>query len=75
MTAEKSNKSVGRSGIIELMRFFAAVIVVVLHSHGLYPETGNYPFAGGYIAVEFFLILTGYFTARQVYSDDGCAKS
>ncbi len=48
---------------IEVLRFLFAFIVVMVHTNGLRPETSNYPFVGGYLAVEFFLILTGYYTA------------
>lgn len=56
----------GRKGIVELLRFIFALLVVLVHAHGLrVDDPANYPFAGGYIAVEFFLILSGYFATRE----------
>lgn len=54
-----------RNGLIELLRFVFALVVLMVHTHGLNPQTANYPFAGGYIAVEFFLILSGFFAAKR----------
>lgn len=62
---DKDNGLTQRNGIIELLRFVFAVTVVMVHTHGLRPESANYPFCGGYIAVEFFLILSGYYTALR----------
>lgn len=71
--AENAVKPVlgSRYAVIENLRFVFAVIVLIHHSHGLNPETENYPFAGGYIAVEFFLILSGYFAAQRIMNDGG----
>lgn len=38
----------------------------MVHTHGLRPQSTNYPFCGGYIAVEFFLILSGYFATKYI---------
>ena len=51
-----------RNPIIELMRFFAALIVFFYHQ--------SYFFGSGWLFVEFFLILTGYFTARHFLTRD-----
>lgn len=50
-----------KNGIIELYRFISAIIIMVLHSYHLNNITG-YPCKGGYIFVEAFFALTGYFT-------------
>ncbi|MCM1333972.1 MAG: acyltransferase family protein [Bacteroides sp.] len=55
-----------RYAFIEVLRFVFALIVLMCHSHGLRPVGENYPFAGGYIAVEFFLILSGYFAVKHI---------
>lgn len=55
-----------RYAFIEILRFVFALIVLLCHSHGLRPVSENYPFAGGYIAVEFFLILSGYFAVKHI---------
>ena len=60
---------------IELLRFIFAFIVVMTHTHGLRPTTKNYPFVGGYIAVEFFLILSGYYIMKSVMEKDWDLKS
>lgn len=64
---------------VELLRFLFALLVVMVHTHGLRPDDPNqYPFAGGYIAVEFFLILSGYFivksTSEVKAAPDQCGK-
>ena len=50
----------GRNGLIELCRFIFALCVVSHHAIFL-SEPGRIPFIGGYISVEFFFMLTGYF--------------
>ena len=55
-----------RKGIIEFLRFIFAFIVLMVHSHGFNPPP-NYPFCGGYLGVEFFLILTGYFMTNKCH--------
>lgn len=43
-----------------------ALAIVFCHSHGLQPaDRYHYPFVGGYLAVEFFFILSGYFAAEK----------
>lgn len=65
----ESNRMTQRNGLIELMRFVFAMVVVMSHTSGLRPEDStNFPFAGGYIAVEFFLILSGYYACRKIAS-------
>lgn len=61
--AEVAVKS-SRNGLIEILRFVFALVVLMVHTHGLNPTSENYPFAGGYVAVEFFLILSGFFCAK-----------
>lgn len=51
-----------RNGEIELMRFLLAIGIVVFHFEGRYSNSGI--FRCGYIAVEFFFVLTGYLMAR-----------
>lgn len=56
-----------RNREIDLYRVLFAIIVVFVHSHGLrVPDPTHYPFCGGYLAVEFFFMLTGYFAARKI---------
>lgn len=49
-----------RNGFIELCRIIMALCVVSHHSI-LFENHGHVPLIGGYIAVEFFFILTGLF--------------
>ena len=52
---------------IDLYRLLFAFTVVLVHSHGLKPpDPTRYPFCGGYLAVEFFFMLTGYFATRKM---------
>lgn len=50
-----------RNGFIELCRFIFAIGIVSHHSMFISDEPGFIPLWGGYISVEFFFILTGYF--------------
>lgn len=55
-----------RNDHIDLLRFFAALLIIMQHTSGLSPEDPkNYPFCGAYLAVEFFLILSGYYAVSS----------
>lgn len=55
-----------RNREIDWYRLIFAIIVVFVHSHGLrVPDPTRYPFCGGYLAVEFFFMLTGHFAAKK----------
>ncbi len=47
-----------RNGNIELLRFIFAVCIMLFHA--------DMAFDSGYLGVEFFLILTGYFLGRKI---------
>lgn len=67
-TASGITSGTERNGLIELLRFIFAFIVLMVHTHGLRVENPtDYPFAGGYIAVEFFLILSGFFCSKYCF--------
>ena len=51
-----------RRSIIELFRFIAIMLIIVYHSGYLGMDSSRYPFSISWIYVEFFFILTGYFT-------------
>ena len=52
-----------RSVNVDIARFIAALVIMTHHLN----ITGiqNYPFGGGWIYVEFFCIITGYYTAKH----------
>lgn len=62
--------SKGRNSVIEILRFVFSIVVVMVHSHGFINPEKEYPFRGGYIAVEFFLIVMGYLMAVKCINSD-----
>ena len=50
-----------RNGFVELCRFVFMMGIVSHHSMFLTDDLNKVPILGGYISVEFFFILTGYF--------------
>lgn len=66
--AVKTSKS--RNSEVDFWRLVFAIVVVIHHSHGLRPpDPQRYAFVGGYLAVEFFLILSGYFAVLKAQSE------
>lgn len=51
-----------RYDFIDLLKFIAVLAVIVTHIFNLGIPWGSYPFSVGWIFVEFFFIVTGYFT-------------
>lgn len=49
----------GRNTLLELWRFFFCLAVLAFH---FFSKTGSDFFHGGYLGVEFFFIVSGYFT-------------
>lgn len=71
MDSERLATNYKRNWVVELWRFVFALAVVMVHTHGLHPEDSmRYPFVGGYLGVEFFLLLTGYFTMNELAKAD-----
>lgn len=57
----------GRGGLLDALRFLAALLIVLYHFGGDAPVAleGLHPvFARGYLATDFFLILSGYVLGR-----------
>ncbi len=54
-----------RNTIIDIMRFAFAVLIMLLHSDLLGP-VDVFAFKGGYIAVDFFFILSGFYAFQYV---------
>ena len=53
-----------RNGEIDLFRFIFSVMIIIFH----FGNTYNYRiFQNGYIAVEFFFVVSGYLMARHVW--------
>lgn len=65
----KSSGPGERNYAIEFYRFLFACVVYCLHArdYGSLP-TKNGEFSGGYLCVEFFFILTGFFMMRNILS-------
>jgi len=64
-------KAAMRNAEIDFYRICMALVIVCHHSHGLEPADPNhYPFVGGYLAVEFFFMLSGYFIVRKAMRQD-----
>lgn len=60
-----------RNSEIDFFRLVFAFIVVVHHSHGLDPpDPVRYPFVGGYLPVEFFFLLSGYYSVRTCINNE-----
>ena len=67
-----SNRINSRMAIVDLWKFLAAVMIMIHHLYYLSPafEGKDYPGYFGWIYVEFFFILTGYFTYRHFTRSD-----
>ncbi len=58
-----------RNGLIDFYRFLFAQVIVLHHSMWIYNTEGaSTIFRGGYSAVEFFFILSGYLLTKKAYS-------
>lgn len=62
------NKTTSRRGDIEFLRFIAAMTIVCHHSMNI--QTENRICYGGWIFVEFFFLLTGYFSTKHMIEKD-----
>ena len=67
---DKSKNS--RMAIVDLWKFIAAVMIMIHHLYYLSPafEGKDYPGYFAWIYVEFFFILTGFFTYRHFARSD-----
>ena len=52
-----------RNGLIEVARWLFTFFVLIFHSNAL-PQGGNALFKGGWLGVEFFFLLAGFFMAQ-----------
>lgn len=53
---------------IMLLKIFFTFVVVVYHAHKILPKPGYYPIISskGYLAVDFFFMITGYLMANSI---------
>lgn len=54
-----------RTGTIDLLKFIFAIIVVLYHSAPFFLDPADKIFKGGFIAVEFYFIVSGYLLAAK----------
>lgn len=59
-----------RNGIISLWKFLFAIVIVFFHGNQFYDNTRNPFFYGGYIAVEFFFIVSGFYLAKKSLNEE-----
>lgn len=69
-TQEVTPTSKNKNGFIEFCRFIFMMSIVSHHAMFLSDEPGYIPLWGGYISVEFFFILTGYFLYDSHFKAD-----
>lgn len=62
-------------GSVELTRFIAMLIIMAHHVYILGYNKGEYPFYLGWMWVDFFFILTGYYTAKHFYRTDNAEEN
>lgn len=54
------------NGIISLWKFLFAIVIVFFHGKDFFPGSKNIFFYGGYIGVEFFFIVSGFYFCKSV---------
>lgn len=59
------NNKQTRNVYVDILKFIFSLMIVQVHSHGFLTEYGIYPFAGAYIVVEFYLIISGYYLTMK----------
>lgn len=62
-----------RSGFIDIIRFIAALLIMAHHMYHIGLQ--YYPFWDCWIYTEFFLLITGYFTAKHFENYGGGNRS
>jgi peptidoglycan/LPS O-acetylase OafA/YrhL len=58
-----------RNGIISLWKFIFAVVIVLFHTKAFYTNNNIPVFKYGYIACEFFFIVSGFYFAKSVINE------
>lgn len=67
MTQDYQTKQKQRNGVTDLMKFIFSLMIVLYHSKVF--AKGKFFCTGGYIAVEFFFIVSGYYLAVSAAKD------
>ncbi len=70
-------KAPNRNGIVDIYRMIGSIVIFFFHSYHLDNVT-IYPFCNGFVFVEMFFLLTGYFTVshfEEVKKEAGKSKS
>ena len=58
------------NGIIGIWKFIFAIVIMLFHSRHLYQSLNTSLFKGGYIVVEFFFIISGFYFIKNVIKED-----
>lgn len=58
-----------RNGLISLMKFIFSIVIMLFHSNSISGKDKFLIAYNGYICVEFFFIVSGYYFARRVEKD------
>ncbi len=58
-----------RNGIISLWKFIFAIVIAFFHTNQFYLDYASPIFRWGYIAVEFYFIVTGFYFAKKVLKE------
>lgn len=58
------------NGIISLWKFIFACVIVLFHCNTFYAPNPNFFVKGGYIAVEFFFIVSGFYMAKKAFKKE-----
>ena len=67
---QPKTKEAKHNGAISLWKFIFCLVIALYHAKPLFPN-GEIPFLkGGYIAVEFFFIVSGFFFAKHVLKEE-----
>lgn len=63
------------NGIVSVWKFIFAIVIAFFHTNGFYPNFENPIFRWGYIAVEFFFIVAGFYFAQKVLKEKYNSKT
>lgn len=65
---DKETNMKKRCDYIDLLRFLAAIPIIMTHIFNMGIPWGTYPFTYGWVYVEMFFIITGYFSTKHFAS-------